>query len=86
MAEKKYIERGALIKKMNPRILFHVDAVQGFGKMRIYPKKWNIDLLAVSSHKIHGPKGSGVLYVNEKVKIKPIVFGDQVIDALLSFG
>ena len=66
---------GALIKKCNPNTLFHVDAVQGFGKMRIYPKKWNIDLLAVSSHKIHGPKGVGFLYVGEKVKIHPISYG-----------
>ena len=68
-------EIGALIKKYNPNILFHVDAVQGFGKFRIYPKKMNIDLLAVSSHKIHGPKGVGVLYVGDKVKIHPIAFG-----------
>ena len=68
-------EAGALIKKMNPHTLFHVDAVQGFGKFRIYPKKMNIDLLSVSGHKIHGPKGCGFLYVNEKVKIKPIIFG-----------
>lgn len=68
-------EAGALIKSMNPRTLFHVDAVQGFGKFRIYPKKMDVDLLTVSGHKIHGPKGTGFLYVNEKVKIKPIIFG-----------
>ena len=68
-------EAGALIKRMNPNILFHVDAVQGFGKFRIYPKKMNIDLLSVSSHKIHGPKGVGFLYVGEKVKILPITYG-----------
>ena len=68
-------QAGALIKKMNPNILFHVDAVQGYGKFRIYPKKMKIDLLSVSGHKIHGPKGVGFLYVDEKVKIKPILFG-----------
>ena len=68
-------EIGALIKKMNPRILFHVDAVQGFGKFRIWPKKMYIDLLSVSGHKIHGPKGIGFLYAGEKVKLHPIVFG-----------
>ena len=68
-------EAGALIKRMNPRILFHVDAVQGYGKFGILPKKMDIDLLSVSGHKIHGPKGIGFLYVDEKVKIKPILFG-----------
>ncbi len=68
-------EIGYLIKRYNPKILFHVDAVQGFGKFRIFPKKMNIDLLSISSHKIHGPKGVGVLYIGEKVKIHPIAFG-----------
>ena len=68
-------EISKVIKEYNPSILFHVDAVQGFGKFRIYPKKLGIDLLAMSSHKIHGPKGVGLLYVNEKVKIHPIAFG-----------
>lgn len=68
-------EAGELIKRKNPRILFHVDAVQGFGKSRIYPKKMNIDLLSVSGHKIHGPKGIGFLYIGERVRIKPILFG-----------
>ena len=68
-------EAGELIKRMNPNTVFHVDAVQGFGKFHIYPKKMKIDLLSVSAHKIHGPKGVGFLYINEKVKIKPIIFG-----------
>lgn len=68
-------EAGAMIKGMNPRISFHVDAVQGYGKFRILPKKMHIDLLSVSGHKIHGPKGIGFLYVDEKVKIRPILFG-----------
>lgn len=68
-------EAGALIKRMNPATLFHVDAVQGFGKAKIYPKRMNIDMLSVSGHKIHGPKGVGFLYVGDKVKIHPIVFG-----------
>jgi len=68
-------EAGQLIKRINPKCLFHVDAVQGFGKARIYPKKMNIDLLSASSHKIHGPKGVGLLYVSDKVKIIPINFG-----------
>lgn len=68
-------EAGRLIKQKNPQTLFHVDAVQGYGKCRIYPKKEGIDLLSVSGHKIHGPKGIGFLYVGEKAKIKPILFG-----------
>lgn len=68
-------ELGELIKRMNPRTLLHVDAVQGFGKFRIAPKKMYIDLLSVSAHKIHGPKGIGFLYAGEKVKLHPILFG-----------
>ena len=74
-SQQPIAQAGALIKKMNPQILFHVDAVQGFGKARIYPKKMNIDMLSVSGHKIHGPKGVGFLYVDSHVKLKPIVFG-----------
>ena len=68
-------EAGRLIKSINKNILFHVDAVQGFGKFKIHPKKSGIDMLSVSGHKIHGPKGVGFLYINESVKIKPILFG-----------
>lgn len=66
-----------IVKNYNRSILFHVDAVQGFGKYRIFPKRIGVDLMSISGHKIHGPKGTGVLYVNEKVKIKPIVFGGE---------
>lgn len=68
-------EAGELIKKVNPKTLFHVDAVQGFGKAKIYPKKMGIDLMSVSSHKIHGPKGVGFLYIGEKVKLQPYALG-----------
>ena len=64
-----------IIKKKNPNTLFHVDAVQAYGKIKLIPKKMGIDLLSVSGHKIHGPKGIGFLYVSYKVKIKPIIFG-----------
>lgn len=66
-----------LVKNFNPRILFHSDAVQGFGKYHIYPKRAGIDMLSASGHKIHGPKGTGFLYINGKVKIKPIIFGGE---------
>ena len=68
-------EISKLVKANNKATLFHVDAIQGYVKYRIYPKKMGIDLLSVSGHKIHGPKGVGFLYVDSKVKIKPILFG-----------
>lgn len=68
-------EAGALIKRLNPYTLFHVDAVQGFGKAKIYPRRLGIDMLSASGHKIHGPKGVGLLYLNERVKIQPLIYG-----------
>lgn len=77
-------EIGKAIKDYKSSILFHVDAVQSFGKYRINPKKMKIDLLSVSGHKIHGPKGMGFLYINDKVKISPIIFGGGQQRALRS--
>lgn len=68
-------EAGALIKRKNPKTLFHVDAVQGFGKTRIYPGKMHIDMLSASGHKIHGPKGIGLLYMRDGAKVSPIMYG-----------
>ena len=62
-------------KKNNKKVHFHVDAVQAFGKQIIYPGRMGIDAMSVSGHKIHGPKGSGALYVRNNVKIKPLVYG-----------
>lgn len=64
-----------VIKKKNPSIVFHVDAIQAYGKFIIRPKRQGIDLLSVSSHKIHGPKGVGFLYVDQRVKIRPLIYG-----------
>lgn len=64
-----------VIKKKNPAILFHVDAIQAYGKFVIRPKRQGIDLLSVSSHKIHGPKGIGFLYIDPRVKIRPLIYG-----------
>ena len=68
-------EAAKVIKAANPKTLFHVDAIQSYGKMAIFPKRWNVDMLSVSGHKIHGPKGSGFLFVKDKTKIKPLIYG-----------
>lgn len=64
-----------VIAQKKPDVIFHVDAIQAFGKMPIYPKRQKIDLMSVSGHKIHGPKGTGFLYIKDKTKINPIIFG-----------
>lgn len=68
-------EMGRWLKKEHPDIVFHVDAIQAYGKYRIYPEKTGIDLLSASGHKLHGPKGAGFLYISKKVKISPIIWG-----------
>lgn len=68
-------EIAKLVHEKSPKALYHVDAIQAFGKYRIYPKKIGIDMLSVSSHKIHGPKGVGFLYINEKAKVQPQILG-----------
>lgn len=64
-----------VIKAKNPKTLVHVDAIQAYGKYRIYPKKIGVDLLSVSGHKIHAPKGTGFLFIRDKVKVKPLLYG-----------
>ena len=68
-------EIGAMLHEVNPSILFHVDAIQSYGKLQIRPKKAQIDLLSASGHKIHGPKGVGSLYIDQRVKIHPLIYG-----------
>lgn len=68
-------EIAEVIKTKKPDVVFHVDAIQAYGKYHIYPRRMGIDLLSVSGHKIHGPKGSGFLYIRDKLKIKPIIYG-----------
>ena len=64
----------AIAAKKAPALL-HVDAVQGFGKLDLRPERRKIDLLSISAHKIHGPKGVGALYVRKGVRIAPRTFG-----------
>ena len=59
----------------NRDTVIHLDAVQAYGKMKIAPKKLGIDLMSISSHKIHGPKGVGALYVKKGLKVKPLFVG-----------
>ena len=68
-------EIASLVHGKNPSILFHVDAIQAYGKLSIRPKKQGIDLMSVSAHKFHGPKGVGFLYIDERVKIRPLLYG-----------
>ena len=68
-------EISRIIKAKNPSVIFHVDAIQAYGKYVIRPKKQGIDLLSVSGHRIHGPKGVGFLYIRSGVKIKPLIYG-----------
>lgn len=64
-----------IVKSYNEDIVFHVDAIQAYGKLKIIPKKLGIDLLTVSGHKIHGPKGTGFIYIKDKTRLKPIILG-----------
>lgn len=70
-------EAASIVKAYNKNILFHVDAVQGFGKYHIYPKRLKVDMCSISGHKIHGPKGTGALFIDSNVKIRPIIFGGE---------
>lgn len=63
------------VKEKNPSVLIHVDAIQAFGKYTIYPGRMGIDMMSISSHKFHGPKGVGALYIRDRVKVKPIIYG-----------
>ena len=74
-AVQNIAEISAAVKAKKKDVVVHVDAIQAFGKYSIFPKKEGIDLLSVSGHKIHAPKGSGFLYADEKVKLRPLIFG-----------
>ena len=63
------------VKRAGAPALVHVDGVQAYGKLPLRPEKLGIDLLTVSGHKIHGPKGVGALYVSKNARILPRTFG-----------
>jgi len=75
-------EIGKLIKETNNETIFHVDGVQGFLKIPVSIKQSKIDLLSISSHKIYGPKGSGLLYIKKGTKIRPLQFGGSQQNAI----
>lgn len=64
-------------KRKNPKVIVHTDAVQAFGKTEIKVSKLFVDLLTISSHKIHGPKGVGALYIKKGVRVLPRTFGGK---------
>ena len=66
---------GRIIKEANPRTYFHTDAVQAYGKLRLHPAEAKVDMLTASSHKIHGPKGAGFIYINGKAQVAPVMLG-----------
>lgn len=84
------------VKRANSPALIHVDAVQAFGKIPLSPQRAGIDLLTVSSHKIHGPKGAGALYVRKGLQLTPHIVGGgqekglysgtEAMPAIVGFG
>ena len=75
VAEIAKCVRAARGSRAFPR--FHVDAVQSFCKLPLKPTEWGIDLVTVSAHKLHGPKGVGALYVADGVRLEPLLFGGE---------
>ncbi len=72
------IERiGKIVKRKNTDAHFHCDAVQAYGKMVLKPKKWNVDSLCVSAHKVHGPKGVGALFIKKGARVTPLLYGGE---------
>lgn len=70
-------EIAAELKRQKSRALLHADAVQAFGKLPLSPAKLGCDLLTVSAHKIHGPKGAGALWIRPGVSVRPHIFGGE---------
>lgn len=68
-------EACALVKRVDRKILFHTDAVQGFLKVEYTPRSLGVDLLSISAHKIHGPKGIGAMYIRSGLNLQPFITG-----------
>jgi len=71
-------EIGRLLRSRTARgrpVYFHVDAVQAWGKIPLRPREWGVDLLTLSAHKVHGPKGVGALYVRQGLRLAPLLGG-----------
>ena len=68
-------EAARIVKEKNPECYFHTDTIQAYGKLRLRPRTEHIDMLSVSGHKIHGPKGAGFIYVDKKIRLHPLIMG-----------
>ena len=64
-----------IVREKNSNTLIHMDAIQAFAKLPLYPERLGIDLMSASGHKFHGPKGTGFLWIRDKVKVQPLILG-----------
>lgn len=86
----------AQVKRIAPGALFHTDCVQAAGKLPLFAERWGVDLLSVSGHKLHGPKGVGALYIRKGVRLLPRILGGgqeqglrsgtEPVPAIVGFG
>ncbi len=75
-------ELAEIAKDTNPNVIFHTDAADAYGRIKFRVDDLGVDLLTISSHKIHGPRGVGILYVREGVKLSPILRGQLSVEKL----
>ena len=77
-------EASKIVRSVCPRAIIHCDAVQGFGKIKVSPSLLGVDLLTVSAHKIHGPKGAGALYIKQGLHLPPYILGGGQENGMIS--